>query len=130
MSREVDELYSSITRGREGRNIGLKTGIPKMDNYLGGIQKKTYYLIFGLSGAGKTCYALYSFIFRPLMDNPNGNFLIIYFSLEMSCNKLLAKLLSLYLYETYGLVVSYKKLFSFDEILDDTIYSYVVKARQ
>lgn len=27
----VDELYSEIDKGREGRNLGLKTGLPKLD---------------------------------------------------------------------------------------------------
>ena len=27
----VEELYSKIDEGREGKNIGLKTGLPKLD---------------------------------------------------------------------------------------------------
>lgn len=27
----VDELYSEIDNGRKGRNLGLKTGLPKLD---------------------------------------------------------------------------------------------------
>lgn len=112
MNSNIEELKKAVQHGIEGRNIGVKTGIAKMDSYLGGIQRKTYYLIFGLSGAGKTCYALYSFIYRPLMDNIDKNILIVYFSLEMSSNKLLSKLMSLYLFETYGVVVPYKTLMS------------------
>ena len=51
----VDFLYEAIDRGREGKNIGLKTGIPKIDSYTGGIQRGNYTLVFGLSGAGKSC---------------------------------------------------------------------------
>ena len=48
----VDFLYEEINRGREGKNIGLNTGIPKLDNYIGGIQRGNYTLVFGLSGSG------------------------------------------------------------------------------
>lgn len=130
MSNIVDELYNAIEAGRKGKNIGISTGLPKIDDFIGGIQKKTYYLLMGTSGAGKSSYALYSFIYRPLKDNPNGNFKIVYFSLEMSARKLLAKLLSLYLYETYSIVIPYKKLMSWQEILDSETYNYVLKGKE
>jgi replicative DNA helicase len=50
----VDLLYQLIDRGREGKNIGLNTGSPKIDGYTGGIQRGNYTLIFGLSGSGKS----------------------------------------------------------------------------
>lgn len=91
----VDLLFKKIDEGRQGKNIGLSTGISKLDKYTGGIQKATYTLIYGLSGAGKTSFALYSYIYRPLKDNPYKNLKYIYFSLEMSAEALLAKLLGL-----------------------------------
>ena len=91
----VDLLFQKIDEGRQGKNIGLSTGISKLDKYTGGIQKATYTLIFGLSGSGKSSIALYSYIYRPLKDNPNKNLKYIYFSLEMSAEALLAKLLGL-----------------------------------
>jgi replicative DNA helicase len=50
----VDLLYELIERGREGKNIGLNTGIKKIDKFTGGIQRGNYTLIFGLSGSGKS----------------------------------------------------------------------------
>lgn len=107
----VTELFKAIEAGRQGKNIGISTGIPKLDSYIGGLQKKTYYLLFSDSGGGKTALILY-IIYRCLMDNPNRKILIEYFSLEMSANKLLAKLMCLYIYEMFGIVISYKKLMS------------------
>lgn len=52
----VDLLFDQINSGREGKNIGLKTGIPLLDKYTGGIQKGTYTLVFGLSGSGNVAY--------------------------------------------------------------------------
>lgn len=48
----VDLLYQQIDSGRKGKNIGLNTGIPKIDSYVGGIQRGNYTLVFGLSGSG------------------------------------------------------------------------------
>lgn len=64
------------------------------------------------------------------MDHKDDdNFLIYYVSLEMSQTKLLSKLLSLYLWETYHIIVPYQKLMSWSEPLDDWTYGYIQKAR-
>lgn len=125
----VDFLYEEINRGREGKNIGLNTGIPKLDNYIGGIQRGNYTLVFGLSGSGKSAWVLYNNIYRPLKDNPDKDIKIIYFSLEMSSNELLARLLSLYLYEEYNFIISFQDLMSWNRVLDDKAYEYVQKGR-
>lgn len=52
----VDLLFKKIDEGRQGKNIGLSTGISKLDKYTGGIQKATYTLIFGLSGSGNIVF--------------------------------------------------------------------------
>lgn len=49
----VDELYNKIDDGREGKNIGLKTGLPKLDFYTGGFKKGVYSLYFSKSSVGK-----------------------------------------------------------------------------
>lgn len=125
----VDFLYEAIDRGREGKNIGLSTGIPKLDAFTGGMQRGNYTLVFGLSGAGKSCWVLYNNIYRPLKDNPDKDIKIIYFSLEMSSNELLAKLLSLYIYEEYDFIIPFQDLMSWNKILDDKSYEYVKKGR-
>ena len=48
----VDLLFKKIDSGKEGGNIGLKTGLDKLDKYTGGMQKGVYTLIYGLSGSG------------------------------------------------------------------------------
>lgn len=122
-------LYQRIDRGREGKNVGLKTGIPKLDEYTGGIQP-IYTLVFGVSGSGKSALALYSYIYRPLKDYPDKNIKICYFSLELSAELLLAKLLCLYIYEEYGKIIPYTELMSWNKILSDDDYNCVIAARQ
>lgn len=131
MSNQLDiinDLYKSIDDGREGKNIGVSTGLPRLDDWIGGIQRNMYYLIFGGSGSGKSAIALYSFIYRPLKDGVK-NYLVVYFSLELSAQSLLAKLLCLYIWEEYNVLISYKDLMSWNSPLNDWAYEYVCKAR-
>lgn len=108
----VNSLFDKIDQGRKGKNIGLKTGIPKLDKYTGGIQKGRYTLVFGLSGSGKSSYVLYSTIYRPLRDYADKDIKLVYYSLEMSEEVLLAKLLCLYIYEEFNYVIPYTDLMS------------------
>lgn len=78
----------------------------------------------------KSSFVIYTDIYRILKDYPDKDIIIVYFSLELSANTLLAKLLSLYLYETYGVEVTYMQLMSLTSKLPDEIHQYVVKARE
>ena len=55
----VDILYKLIKTGKEGKNTGYSTGIPKLDEYTGGVRRGIYTLIFGTSGSGKSSLVLY-----------------------------------------------------------------------
>ena len=48
----VDILWSQIDKGRRGENIGVSTGIPKLDKVIGGVQPSRYYCISAQSSAG------------------------------------------------------------------------------
>lgn len=47
----IDSLYKRIEAGREGKNIGIPTGLPDLDKYTYGIQKGFMTTIFGDSGS-------------------------------------------------------------------------------
>lgn len=126
----VESLFSQIDKGREGKNIGLSTGLPKLDFYTGGVQKGIYTLVFAQSGGGKSSLVLYSHIYRILKDNPDKPIDLVYFSLEMSAEVLLAKILGLYIWETYDIVIEYSKLLSWRETLSDDLYEYVLKSKK
>ena len=64
----VEELYSKIEDGRSGKNIGLSTGLPKLDRYTGGFKKGVYKLVFSRSSVGKTRFVIYSDIYHILND--------------------------------------------------------------
>jgi len=109
----TDNLIRDIQSGLKGNNIGLSTGLPKLDEIIAGIQRKTIYNIAGGISSGKTSFSLSAFIYKPLQANiDNPNFKMIFFSLEISAETLLAKLLSLYIYDTFNKEISYKRLLS------------------
>lgn len=41
----VDRLLKNIESGKQGRNIGISTGLPVLDSVIFGIQKKYLYTI-------------------------------------------------------------------------------------
>ncbi|MDA3855086.1 MAG: hypothetical protein PF569_02420 [Candidatus Woesearchaeota archaeon] len=41
----VDNLINNVNRGKNGENIGISTGMDKLDNIIYGIQKKYLYTI-------------------------------------------------------------------------------------
>lgn len=42
-----------IEKGRKGDNVGLSTGLSKLDKIIGGIQPSRYYVISAASSVGK-----------------------------------------------------------------------------
>ena len=109
----TSSVIEQIKKGREGDNEGLPMGLPKLEGVIDGILPSTYYLVASGTGNGKTSLVLYSFIYKPLMENINTkDFKIIYLSLEMKAEELFLKLLSIYIWEKYGKEISYKELLS------------------
>lgn len=125
----VEELYNKIDEGKQGKNVGLKTGIPKLDFYTGGFKQGVYTLTFSKSSVGKTAIIIYK-IFRVLKDYPDKDIKIVYFSLELGASTLLAKLLSLYIYETFNIEVTYTQLLSFRDPISEEIYEYVKASKK
>lgn len=123
-------LAEQIEKGRLGKNIGMSIGLPRLEEYIYGLTPSIYTVLFGKTGSGKTSIALYSYLYRPLMEaiEQGLDFKVVYFSLEMTGEMLLAKLASIHMLETYGVQIGYKEIFSKREILSDTQYEIVQKA--
>jgi replicative DNA helicase len=130
------ELIQKIDEGRLGLNTGLSTGIKPLDEGIGGIQKKTYTLIFGAEGAGKSVFTTHAYILSPLMEHffrqkNDPDYLIdlkVYFySLEVDRVNVLGKMLCWIIYKETGRVFSMKYLFSNRLFLiDNTVYDLVM----
>lgn len=76
----------------------------------------------------KTSLALYAYIYQPLQQHlDDDKFKVIYFSLEMSADVLMAKLLSTHIFFTYGIEIGVKEILSRkkDYTLSDDYYQIV-----
>ena len=126
---DLNILWHLIEQGRKGENKGLSTGLSKIDKILGGIQPSRYYCISGASSSGKTALVLY-FIYRLLKDHPDDPIYLIYFSLEIGSEVLLAKLMALYCAEEYGVYLTINDILSFDVVLSDENFEFLKKAKE
>lgn len=128
----VDKFYALVDDGRLGNNHSVPIGLPKLEEYIEGLSQGTSYLIGAGSGVGKTTLLLYSFIYKPIMAEEEGRDVrFIMFNLEMSEEQILGKLLSIYIYETYGVELSFKDIFSRgrNSLLSDDNYKLVTESR-
>lgn len=112
-----DEFFALVQEGREGNNIGLSIGSPKLETYMDGVLPGTSYLFGGASGSGKSTYMLWSMIYQPLMDYLKGNNTErdphwLMFNLEMTRSQIYAKLVSMYIFDTFGIELKFKEIFS------------------
>lgn len=126
----TESLIKQIDIGRLGKNHGFSMGLPKFESIVDGVIANTYTLLFSPSGVGKSSYALYAYIYKPLCEHlDDGNFKVFYASLEMSADLLFAKLLGMYIFENYGIELSPKELLSRkrDYVLGDDEYDIVQK---
>lgn len=124
----TESLIQAIDRGREGKEQGYSIGLSKLEQVIDGACKGVYTLISAESGVGKSSFMLYSYVYRPLMDHlEDNNFRISLFSLEMPADKIMAKLLSTYIFEKYNIRLSVKQLLSVQKgfILNDECYNIV-----
>lgn len=134
MSSGKELFYKSVDEGREGHNIGLSTGSTKLDLYTDGFLPGTSYLIGGSSGSGKSTNALWTFIYQPLVHYLKGDCRerdphYKLFSLEMTQPQVYAKLVSMYVFDNFGVSLRFKDIFSRgkDCVLSDENYEILQK---
>ena len=128
----VESLYNTIQRGRSGLNVGLSTGLPKLDILTYGIQRRWMTVISGDSGSGKSVLSLYTYVysaFRQYMQNNDLDIHFLLFSFEMSAEVLLAKLLSLHIYDEFGEIIPYSEILSLGEICSDYHYKLIEQSK-
>lgn len=113
-----NSFYKLIEDGLRGGNQGLSIGLPKLESFIDGLLPGTSYLIAAQSGVGKSTFTLYSLVFKPLMDYLSNTYEVdrdphwIIFNLEMTAEQIYSKLVSMYIYETFGEQMTYREMFS------------------
>ena len=126
------DIMSEVDRGRNGLNAGAPMGLPKVESIIDGVTKSNYTLIISSSGSGKSSFSLFSFVYKPLMAHlEDDNYKVLFMSLEMSRTSMFIKLLSIYIFERYGKVLSYKEITSRKKnyVLDEESYKLVLSCR-
>lgn len=128
--QNLRNFKSEIETGRKGKNVGISTGLAKLDSLIYGIQKKTLYLIGSDSGAGKSSFMINVFIYNLIKNKKDRGLSILLYSFEMSTSVVFAKLLSLYIWDEYEKFVTYEQILSLSSPIDDETYQYVLKGIQ
>lgn len=126
----IDALNELVQRGKEGKNIGISTGMEKLDKVLYGIQRKYIYTIGASSGIGKSSFTLDVFIYN-LVKNSNGiPIAILTYSFEMSKEVLQAKLASRYIWDNFHEIVTYEDILSLTKPISNYHLELYNKSRE
>lgn len=115
----VKKLYKNIKRGKLGQNIGISTGMPKLDSVIYGIQKNYLYTIGADTSGGKTSFALDVFVYNLIKNAGDIPISILYYSFEMAADVLYAKLLSRHIWDVHNTVVTYEDILSLTKPISD-----------
>lgn len=127
---DIELLWNLIDKGKNGENVGIDTGLSKLNKLIGGIQPHRYYLCGAASSVGKTSFIL--FLMYNILKNEDINKPIYfqYYSLEIGSDVLLAKLMGLYCAENFGVYLTINDILSFESPISDTNYDYLLKAKE
>ena len=123
--QNLHNFKKEIEAGRLGKNVGISTGLPKLDSLIFGIQRRMLYLIGSDSGAGKSSFMIHIFIYNLIKNKENKNLAIMLYSFEMSTSVVFAKLMSLYIWDEYQIFMTYEEILSLTGPLSDDRYKYV-----
>lgn len=105
------KLKERIERGISGEYQGLSNGFNRLNDYIFGIQKSTYYLIGGQSGVFKTTLVDYMLI-NAIEDAKKRNIKlhIFYYSYEIDKLTKQCNWLSIEAYKRFGVIISPEKV--------------------
>ena len=124
----TESLLHEIDLGREGKNVGFSMGLPKLESVIDGVTKQTYTVVFSNSGSGKSTEVLFSYVYKPLQEHlDDDKYRVWMASLEMNPDMVFGKLLTMYIFEHYGIEISVKELLSRrrGHVLSDKLYKIV-----
>lgn len=124
------KLLENIYRGKEGLNKGISTGLPTVDTIIHGIRQESITVIGADTSGGKTSYALDINVYNLLKNKGDKEVKILYYSFEMSSEMLFAKLLSRYIFDEFGFIITYEEILSLNEKITDKQLEYVNKSIQ
>ena len=127
---DLELLWTLIEKGKKGDNVGVSTGLSKIDKLIGGIQPHRYYLVGAASSVGKTSFVLYMMYNILKNEQKDAPIYFQYYSLEIGADVLLAKLMGLYCAEEFGIYLTINDILSFEAPISDDQYEYLKQAKE
>ena len=127
----TESVKKQIQLGIEGKNQGFTTGLDKLDRLTGGVVHSRYLVVTSNPGGGKTALYLYSYVYIPLKTHlRDGKYRGYFFSMDMSAEQVVARMLSMYIFDTFKVELSPNQIYSSEKgyILSGKYYDYVMKA--
>lgn len=121
-------FLDAVKRGRKGKNIGISTGISKLDSVIFGIQKSMLYTIGADTGAGKSSFAIDVFVYNLIKNSGDNIISILFYAFEMNREAIYAKIISRYIWDAFGKILTYKQILSLTEILSDEDNALIEKS--
>lgn len=111
----INQFKKSFESGLKGETVVLSTGFSKLDNFMS-IRKKVYYVIGASTGVGKTTFTDEAFVFNPsewfLLNNPDIDFKILYWSLERSMDEKIARWISRKIFLEHEIIITPDEILS------------------
>lgn len=99
-------FVKAFKQGKEGRNFGLTTGIPQLDQAINGIQRKTTISVAAAPKVGKTTMVDFCFVLSPYLEAVEKGILDkvhwIYFSYEIDRISKEFKFAAFFMYKDFG----------------------------
>jgi replicative DNA helicase len=134
----IEEVIHNVESGREGKNVGLFMGYPKLQDIIPGVQMGTVYNVAGGTGSGKTAFVLSSFCLNPydsyLTQKAAGidiELEIIIWSMEMSAQILMTKAVARKIFKDYHILTDINMVLSRGKNkCSQEIYDLVLKTRK
>jgi replicative DNA helicase len=136
-----DAFMDDVDKGRSGYNRSLTTGLPRLDNSIGGNQREIYILIGGNTGTGKTAFVDSAFVINPYnafkvqyleansSDRHRINFRVFYYSFEIAKKKKIAKWVCYLILIHYKMIIDIREVYSKKSTLSQEKYDLIVKCR-
>lgn len=126
-----DQVKEDIDRGRAGENYGFSTGSKKLDSIINGVVPRTYYLVGGNLGTGKTAFVDHCFVLNPyrqfLLNPERLRFKVFYYSLEINAKRKMVKWVSNFLFHDHGMIVDVNTILSVNKNkLTDDVYTKIM----
>ena len=139
MSKQFELALRQVEEGKAGLNEGLSMGIRGLDTNLYNLQKRTYYLIGGETGTGKTAFVDTCFVINPIMKlfdlqskgETDLDIDIDYYTLEIDSTRKINKWICIWFYRKYNIIVDINLLLSRGRNrLPDDIYLKYLEAQE